>query len=633
MLDIQTFDAVKGGNVIYKALAHPLAAEAMQRLAAQLAEAGPVALFDPEQVAGPLLTMYPGLPVESLFVQDVRQVGQQRAGLVAQPLTDLAASGARCVLIAAFDAARLQALLRTQLPETMTVLTLDAAKLPAARITNPKRYLDPLNFAMNFAFFREEHGLSTRLVTANYWAGYGAAAVRYFLRLYDGAGAILAEWEEAAPEGAGGVAFDSREIRARFGLAPFTGQLFIHAVGVAGHDVVKYALDTFGSDGAEQSLSCTHDANAWPSARFAGLPAPRADERVILWVQNSHATPIPPGGIALDRMGAEAPVPLAEAIPPFATRALDVAELLPDLRWPAQIEVRAGRHVVRPRYEVVRAGRTRIAHVNVERENLPADPGIAALPPEMGRGFLLPFPILPRSQYRSQVLPTPMAEEERSLPLRLDIFDAEGRPLGQHFLGNLPRDHEVMLDLDRLLPEGALMETGGHADLVYDFREGGEANGWLHALMRYERRDGSHAAETSFGAHIFNTLMTYKGEPQSYSGPPPGLTTRLFLKLGGEGRASFSHLIYPASGPWAARSETHLQLHDGEGVLIAEAVVRLACSGSMLVRPDLIFAAGDITKAGPRGYVLIRDRTCRLFGYHGLVDEAGHFSLDHMFGF
>ncbi|GAB0118808.1 hypothetical protein [Acidisoma sp. 7E03] len=633
MLDIQTFDAVKGGNVIYKALAHPLAAEAMQRLAAQLAEAGPVALFDPEQVAGPLLTMYPGLPVESLFVQDVRQVGQQRAGLVAQPLTALAASGARCVLIAAFDAARLQALLRAQLPETMTVLTLDEAKLPAARITNPKRYLDPLNFAMNFAFFREEHGLSTRLVTANYWAGYGAAAVRYFLRLYDGAGAILAEWEQAAPEGAGGVAFDSREIRARFGLAPFTGQLFIHAVGVAGHDVVKYALDTFGSDGAEQSLSCTHDANAWPSARFAGLPAPRADERVILWVQNSHATPIPPGGIALDRMGAEAPVPLAEAIPPFATRALDVAELLPDLRWPAQIEVRAGRHVVRPRYEVVRAGRTRIAHVNVERENLPADPGIAALPPEMGRGFLLPFPILPRAQYRSQVLPTPMAEEERSLPLRLDIFDAEGRSLGQHFLGNLPRDHEVMLDLDRLLPEGALMEEGGHADLVYDFREGGEANGWLHALMRYERRDGSHAAETSFGAHIFNTLMTYKGEPQSYSGPPPGLTTRLFLKLGGEGRASFSHLIYPASGPWAARSETHLQLHDGAGALIAEEVVRLACSGSMLIRPDLIFAAADIAKAGPQGYVLIRDKTCRLFGYHGLVDEAGRFSLDHMFGF
>ena len=31
--------------------------------------------------------------------------------------------------------------------------------------------------------------------------------------------------------------------------------------------------------------------------------------------------------------------------------------------------------------------------------------------------------------------------------------------------------------------------------------------------------------------------------------------------------------------------------------------------------------------------VLIRDATCRLFGYHGLLDGNGAFSLDHMFGF
>ncbi len=31
MLNIQTFDAQAGGNVIYKALAHPLAGEAIER--------------------------------------------------------------------------------------------------------------------------------------------------------------------------------------------------------------------------------------------------------------------------------------------------------------------------------------------------------------------------------------------------------------------------------------------------------------------------------------------------------------------------------------------------------------------------------------------------------------------------
>jgi hypothetical protein len=576
--------------------------------------------------------MYPALPVESLFVQDVRSVGIERAALAARPMTELAESGARTVLVAGFDARRTVALLRGLLPERMAVLSLDEARLPETHLTNKARYLDPLNFAMNFAFFRDADGLSTRLVTANYWAGYGATAVRFWLRLFDGAGRPIAEWEEPAPAGQGGIAFDSREVRARFGLGAFTGQLFVHAIGVAGHDIVKYALDTIGG-GNEASLSCTHDANAWPSSRYAGLPAPRPDERVVLWVQNSHGSTIPAGAIALDRMGREQPVALAEPIGPFASRAVDVAELLPDLRWPEQVEVRAGRHMVRPRYEVTRHGRTRIAHVNVERADLVPDPGIPALPPQLGRGFLLPFPILPRATYRSIVLPTPMAEAERTLPLRLDIFDAEGAMQGQHFLGCLPRDHAVAVDVDDLLGAGALRDIGGHGELVYDFREGGEADGWMHALMRYERRDGAHAAETSFGAHIFNTLMTYKGEPQSYSGPPPGLTTRLFLKLGEGGRHSYAHLIYPASGPWHARSDTRLVLHDGSGAVLAEEGIAIARSGSALVRPDLIFPRALIEAAGSAGYVLIRDRTCRLFGYHGLVDDRGGFSLDHMFGF
>jgi hypothetical protein len=31
--------------------------------------------------------------------------------------------------------------------------------------------------------------------------------------------------------------------------------------------------------------------------------------------------------------------------------------------------------------------------------------------------------------------------------------------------------------------------------------------------------------------------------------------------------------------------------------------------------------------------VLVRDATCRLFGFHGVDDGAGGFSFDHMFGF
>jgi hypothetical protein len=640
MLDIQTFDARQGGNVLYKALAHPLAAEAAARLAARMRAAGPVAVLDPDDMAPALYALHPEMPAPAaLYVQDVRQVGQRRilggTELETRPLTDLPHTEARIVLAAAFEAGRLAARAGHLVPEGVEVLTLDEMRLPAALLTNPRRYLDRLNFATNHVFFREQDGLSTRLVTANYWAGYGAAHMRLWLRLFDRDGTALATWEQDVPPGPGGIALDSREVRARFVLPEFTGQLFLHAIGAAGHDVVKYALDTFDADGGP-SLSCTHDANAWPSERYAGLPAPREDERVVLWLQNSHAAPIPAGAIALDRMGEEAPVTLPREIPPYATVALDVAELLPGLCWPAQIELRAGRHVVRPRYEVVQGGRTRIAHVNVERADLRPDPGIPALSNLLGRGFLLPFPVLPTGRYRTVVQPTPMAHAQADLPIRLDVFDPEGRQVAERFLGRLPRDHALALDLGEVL-DGSLAEAGGHAELVYDFREGGGADGWLHALMRFEDRESGHAAETSFGAHIFNTPMTWRDEPQSYAGPPPGLTTRLFLKLGDARRRSFTHLIYPASaGAWSpdhARSHTTLELHDGEGHLLAERPLSIACSGSALVFPHEAFGEELTARGGPRGYVLIRDTTCRLFGYHGLMDQQGGFSLDHMFGF
>ena len=625
MLDIKTFDARQGGNVLYKAFAHPLAAEAIARLAGQIR--GALAVYDPDGVADALFALHPEMPAPAeLYVHDTEQIGRLRAGCRARALTELPESAAGTLLIATFEANKLSQRIATLLPPGMALITLDEARLPAAMLTNPRRYLDTLNFATNYAFFRDADGLGTRLVTANYWAGYGATAMRLWLRLFGEAGDVLAEWEQPLPSGPGGVVIDSAAVRARFGLPPFRGQLFLHAIGVAGHDVVKYALDTYGHD-ANPSLSCTHDANAWPSDRYAGLPAPREGEQVLLWLQNSHAAPIPAGTVALDRMGAERPVTLQQEVAPFATVALDVAALLPGLRWPAQIELRAGRHMVRPRYEVVQDGRTRIAHVNVERADLQPDPGIPALSNLLGRGYLLPFPVLPAARFSTVVQPTPMAQSQADLPIRIDVFEPGGRLVAERFLGRLPRNHDLALDLDEL---GA---TGGHAELVYDFRDGGGADGWLHCLARYQDRTTGHAAETSFGAHIFNTLMTYKGEPQSYSGPPPGLSTRLFLRLGDQGRRSFAHLIYPASANWHPFSATCIVLHDAQGEPLEERSLTIACSGSAMVWPHELFGDAALRSAGKGGYVIVDDRTCRLFGYHGLMDDRGAFSLDHMFGF
>jgi hypothetical protein len=631
MLDIETFDNLRGGNVAYKALAHPVAAAGLARLAASLNVAGLVAIYDPDGIAGLLLALSPNIDVEGIYVHDTLAVGQRRGGHIARPLTELAAARVATVLIAAFDSGRLAARIASLVPMNASVLTLNGAKLPARLITNTERYLDAVNFATNFVFFRDDDHLGTRLTTANYWAAYGARSVKLFIRLYDIAGSVLAEWEQNVPEKAGGLVIDSGEVRQRFSLKPFTGQMFIHAVGVAGHDVVKYALDTYATDDGG-SLSCTHDANAWPSDRYAGLPAPLPDERVILWLQNVHAVPIPAGAMALDRMGAESPVPIDEEIPPFGTYPVDVSKLLPGLHWPSQIELRAARHVARPRYEVRRNNRTRIGHINVERSDLRTDPGIETLSPTLGRGFLLPFPILPRMKFRTIVQPTPMAVSEMNMPLRVDVFANDGAKVAERYLGLLPRDHDVALDLDAVLGADALSE-GGHAELLYDFRNGGDANGWLHALFRYEQRETGHVAESSFGAHMFNTIMTYKGEPQSYGGPPPGLSTKLFLNLGVGGRDSFCVLIYPASAKWHEHSCTSLELYSNAGVLLATQNLKIACSGSATIYLSRYFDGDDLLHAGEAGYVLIRDTTCRLFGFHGMDDHMGGFSFDHMFGF
>jgi len=634
-LQIETFNNLTGGNAFFKAVGHPLAMSMTAALLGRVKAAGPVAIYDPLGFGPGFAALHSmrGLDITGVYVQKLEQIGHTKFGRAAQPVTELAACKAKTLLVVAFDAARLIDHIRHLVPANMAIVSLDGVKLPIEMLSNPARYLDPLNFATNFVFFRDADGLHTRLVTANYWAGYGARNVSVWFQLFDEAGKDIAEWRQSLSTGVGSITVDSRDVRARFGLGPFTGQLFMHVIGAAGHDVVKYALDTYG-DSADV-LSCTHDANAWPADLYAGLPAPRKDERVILWVQNSHPCPIPPKAVGLNIMGSTEIVWLDRAIAPFGSYALDVASLLPNTHWPQQIEVQAGKHFVRPRYEVVKtSGRRRIAHANVERTDLKCDPRIAELGNLMGKGFLLPAPLLPPKQFRSTVLPTPMATCQTTLPIALHVYDSDGRERAHHRFGCLKRGDSLALDLADLVNGGAELAGGyGHIELVYDFAGGGEADGWLHGIFRYEDKASGHAAETSFGAHIFNTVLTYKSEPQSYAGPAPGLSTRLFLRLGPAPLDTLCHLIYPASSPWRARSATDLVLHDGGGQEVARRHIEIPCSGSRLWRFGETFDANERERAGSDAYIVIRDMTCRLFGYHGLIGQNGAFSLDHMFGF
>ena len=80
-------------------------------------------------------------------------------GQQVQPVTELSGTEAKCLFVVAYDAERLIHQIRHVIPEGTKCISLDEARLPEAMLTNPTHYLASLNFATNFAFFRDRDGL------------------------------------------------------------------------------------------------------------------------------------------------------------------------------------------------------------------------------------------------------------------------------------------------------------------------------------------------------------------------------------------------------------------------------------------------------------------------------------------
>ena len=635
-LRIDTFSNSAGaGSAFFKAVGHPLCWEAAQILIGKIKTAKNAAAFDPQNTLAAFCGVHalPENMFAAIYAQDVARFGEKSLGQETLPITDLSAA-VDVLFIPIFDAAAIAARIRRIAPPECQILTLDDMRLPERFLSDSRHYLNTINFATNLLFFRDEKESHTRLVTANYWSAYGAKEPFVWGRVFAGDGRVLADFER--PLGGANETFclDSAQIKKEFNLPDFCGQVFLHVARAAGHDIVKYVADSYGQfcDGKTSELSCTHDANSWPSDLYAGIPAPAVGDSVVLWAQNSHPSPIPAHAIGANRMGEDDVKTYPQEIPPFATRAIDLGALLPDVCWPAQIEIRAGRHFVRPRYEVInQAGRRRINHANVERTDLQTDENLPHLSRWLGKGYILPAPILPRARFVSECLPTPMSAAQNNLPLAATVYNAAGVEVNRMFLGCLPRNHERLLNLSELA--AALDENeSGHVELTYDFTDGGGGDGWMHALFRYTEKQSGHMAETSFGAHMFNHLLTYKNEPQSYKGPPPGLTTRLFLRIAPPPVRTFCHLIYPVGKKWNPQSDTRLELKNRHGADIAQTTACIAAGGSFVFCCQELFGEDELRAAGEESYLIIRDATCRLFGYHGA--QAGDaFALDHMFGF
>ena len=631
---LRTFDNQSGRNVFYRAAIHPMTAPLTARMIATVARAESVAVYDPAGYFTDLAAMHDlsGWTIEGVYVQRVEEIGQDRAGFAARSVMEIADSAASLIFVADFDGERLLSRLGPYRPAATRSESLDALKLGPEWLTYPNRYLEPLNFVSDFLFFRDTGGLHTSISTINYWHERGAHDTRLWCRLFGTDGALLADWEQKLASGPCGIRIDSAEVRQRFGLDEFTGSLFVHVIGSAAHDTLKYAVDIYDDAGA--TTTATHDSNPWAADFYAGLPAPATGQRVRLWLQNCFPTPIPAGATLIRPMGRTDFIAVGPEIPPYGTVAIDVARDFPDTVWPDQFEIRADKYFCRPRYEIdMPDGHSSVAHVNVERDDLKPAPDLEEATRIVGKGFILVGPVLPVAEWSGLMLPTPMATWQQEIALTLRAYDSDGVLVAEHPLGMRARDAQRPVELDSILAGKTLAGGYGHLELGYDFAAGTEGDGWLHAIFRFARRDTGRSAETSFGSHMFNVPAVWRNEPNAYLGKPPGLSTRLYLRLPDRPGRTMCHLSYPTSGRWRALSDTNLILYSAAGAEIVRKHIRIPCSGSRLVDVAATFDRGDLNQAAGGGYVLIRDTTCRLFGYHIFLGSGGGFALDHMFGF
>jgi hypothetical protein len=338
-LQISTFDNKSNtGDPLFKALGHPAMATRVRDWIASAAKMGRLAVVDPWGQFSSLAALYDIslLDIEGRYVQRIEDLlPEHRLPGAAAPksLLELETCKADTVLLAAFDGDHARRAITPLLREGTKIISFDDLKLDGKFITNARRYLDPLNFATNFALFRAGEGRHSIVRTANYWSGYGAVEPRLLMILFGGDGDVLAEWEESLTPGQS-IVLDAEEVRARFSLPPFSGMLLIHAVGVAGHAEVKYVLDDVDDDRRDPAL--THDSNSWPAQYYCGLPAPRANESVRLWLQNSHPGAIPAGALTIGVMGHNETVAIDHEIPGFGTFCLKIEDLFPGKTWPLQ---------------------------------------------------------------------------------------------------------------------------------------------------------------------------------------------------------------------------------------------------------------------------------------------------------
>ena len=257
-----------------------------------------------------------------------------------------------------------------------------------------------------------------------------------------------------------------------------------------------------------------------------------------------------------------------------------------------------------------------------------------ALAEMLGKGYLLPAPVLPREAWRTSVLPTPMAVGQSELPIAAIVYDPQGNEVLRRPLGRLPRGRVTRSRPRRRSRHGSARRRlrPRRAGLRFLGRRRGR---WLAARDLPLSRTGDRPCRRD---QFWRACLQHH----------PDLSRRAaILRRPAAGavdpavpaarRRRLRHVVpsdLPGLAAVAAGKRHRNLLCDGSGREIARAAMAIPCSGSRLWRYHALFDAAERARApAPALTRSSATPTCRLFGYHGLLGGDGAFSLDHMFGF
>ena len=610
-LRIETFDNVRGGNTLYKALTHPHAAAPGRALVAELRAARPGRDRRSARRGGgvcrdfrprPRLDIAGGLCPGRRRGSAGRSLGRARRAADRDCRT---ARRARC-WSPAFDADRLIEQLAPYLPAGATVLSLDAMRIPADAADQPPRLSRPAQFRDQFrAVPRHRRRLHTRLVTANYWAGYGA-----------GGGHLLADPVRRRRP-------DHRRMVARRRRADGGAIVDRQPRGA------RAASASASSPASSSSMSSARPGTT--SSNTRSTPLATATRRC-----RAPTTPMPGRPTAMPGCRRRRRASGSCCGSRTATRRRSRPARSGSRRW-----AKSGSSPIDEPIGAVRQPRGRCRRAAAGRSPGRGRSSCAPASTSCGRATRSsterPPPHRPcqcrarRSAARTRTCPSSPRRSARAICCRRRSCRAASgkacccrrrwrcrrascrsprssttrtatRSRGIRF-GRLPRDHATALSTSTRWRRRSATATAMSSWSTISPRAATATAGCTRCSAIATARSG-HAAETSFGAHVFNTILTYRDEPQSYTGRPPGLSTRLFLRLGDGAYDTLCHLIYPASLPWRPTSATEIILHDARGREIARTI-----AGDPLLRLAAVALSRAVRRGDPRPRR--RRRLCR----------------------